>query len=135
MRTEKMHWPALAFEKLAGAQDLRQCYYGPGIPCLTVIDPKGAAVLQSKSDRDAREVLLQLQDLSVSGMLSLGTAAGRGCVRIYRAIRVSCCGRVGGGAVGVDSRRSGAWLRRCCPARAAFAPGDFECDRGADRPH
>jgi hypothetical protein len=30
---------------------------------LTVIDQKGAVVLQSKSDQDAKQVLKQLQDL------------------------------------------------------------------------
>jgi thiol-disulfide isomerase/thioredoxin len=63
MRTEKMQWPALAFEKVAGAEDLARLYSGHGIPCLTVIDSKGSVVLQSKSDQDASEVLRQLEDL------------------------------------------------------------------------
>ncbi len=63
MRTEKMRWPALAYEKVAGAQDLSRFYSGHGIPCLTVIDAKGTVVLQSKSDQDAKEVLQQFEDL------------------------------------------------------------------------
>lgn len=63
MKTEKMNWPALAFEKLALAHDLNGFYSGHGIPCLTVIDRKGAVVLQSKDDQDANEVLQQLLTL------------------------------------------------------------------------
>jgi thiol-disulfide isomerase/thioredoxin len=63
MRTEKMRWPALAFENVASSQDLERFYSGHGIPCLTVIDIKGKVVLQSKSDQDAKEVLQQLEDL------------------------------------------------------------------------
>jgi thiol-disulfide isomerase/thioredoxin len=63
MRHTKMKWPALAFDKVAGADDLKKFYSGYGIPCLTVIDQKGAVVLQSKSDQDATRVLKQLQDL------------------------------------------------------------------------
>jgi|HubBroStandDraft_1064217.scaffolds.fasta_scaffold168096_2 thiol-disulfide isomerase/thioredoxin len=63
MRHTKMKWPALAFDKVAGADDLKKFYSGYGIPCLTVIDQKGAVVLQSKSDQDAKTVLKQLQDL------------------------------------------------------------------------
>jgi thiol-disulfide isomerase/thioredoxin len=59
----KMNWPALAFDKVAGADDLKKFYSGSGIPCLTVIDQKGTVVLQSKSDQDAVQVLKQLQDL------------------------------------------------------------------------
>jgi thiol-disulfide isomerase/thioredoxin len=63
MRHVKMKWPALAFDKVAGADDLKKFYSGDGIPCLTVIDQKGAVILQSKSDQDANQVLKQLQDL------------------------------------------------------------------------
>ena len=63
MRHVKMKWPALAFDKVAAAEDLKRFYSGDGIPCLTVIDQKGAVVLQSKSDQDAAQVLKQLQDL------------------------------------------------------------------------
>ena len=63
MRSEKMNWPALAFEKTAAAQDLKRFYSGHGIPCLTVIDSTGAIVLQSKDDQDANEVLQELQNL------------------------------------------------------------------------
>jgi thiol-disulfide isomerase/thioredoxin len=63
MRHTKMKWPALAFDKVAEAADLKKFYSGDGIPCLTVIDQKGAVVLQSKSDQDATQVLKQLQDL------------------------------------------------------------------------
>jgi len=63
MRSEKMTWPALRFEKVSQAQDLQKFYSGHGIPCLTVIDPSGAIVLQSKDDQDAKEVLASLQTL------------------------------------------------------------------------
>jgi len=63
MKSEKMRWPALAFEKVAGAQSLKKYYSGHGIPCLSVLDQKGNLVLQSKSDQDAREILKQLEDL------------------------------------------------------------------------
>jgi len=63
MQKEKMQWPAVAYDKMAGADDLNKYYSGHGIPCLTVLDPKGAVLLQSKSDQDAREVLQQLEDL------------------------------------------------------------------------
>jgi thiol-disulfide isomerase/thioredoxin len=62
MRHTKMNWPALAFDKVAKADDLKKYYSGSGIPCLTVIDQKGAVVLQSESDQDATKVLKQLQD-------------------------------------------------------------------------
>lgn len=60
MRSEKMKWPALAFNKITSATHLTRLYSGHGIPCLTVIDQTGAQVLQSKSDQDATEVLDQL---------------------------------------------------------------------------
>jgi thiol-disulfide isomerase/thioredoxin len=60
MQSEKMPWPALAFEKIAGAGDLKKFYSGHGYPCLTVIDSKGSILLQSKSDLDAKEILGQL---------------------------------------------------------------------------
>jgi thiol-disulfide isomerase/thioredoxin len=63
MRNEKMQWPALAFDKAVAAADLKKFYSGDGIPCLTILDQKGAVVLQSKSDKDAAKVLRQLQDL------------------------------------------------------------------------
>ena len=63
MQTEKMHWPAVAYDKMGSAEDLKKYYSGHGIPCLTVIDPKGTVVLQSKSDQDAKEVLKELDDL------------------------------------------------------------------------
>jgi len=58
-----MSWPALAFEKIEDAQDLKHLYSGHGIPCLTVVDSRGAMVLQSKDDQDGNDVLQQLQDL------------------------------------------------------------------------
>jgi nucleoredoxin len=63
MQKEKMQWPAVAYDKMASADDLNKYYSGHGIPCLTVLDPKGTVVLQTKSDQDAREVLQQLEDL------------------------------------------------------------------------
>jgi thiol-disulfide isomerase/thioredoxin len=63
MRHTKMKWPALAFDKVAAADDLKKYFSGYGIPCLTVIDQKGAVVLQSKTDQDANQILKQLQDL------------------------------------------------------------------------
>jgi nucleoredoxin len=32
MRSEKMRWPALAFDKIAGAEALKKYYSGQGIP-------------------------------------------------------------------------------------------------------
>jgi thiol-disulfide isomerase/thioredoxin len=66
MRSEKMKWPALAFDKLDSAQDLQRYYSGHGIPCLTVIDSTGKVVLQSKDDQDANEVLQALQNLLIA---------------------------------------------------------------------
>jgi thiol-disulfide isomerase/thioredoxin len=63
MRSEKMKWPTLAFDKVAAAADLKKFYSGHGIPCLTILDQKGVVVLQSTSDKDAAKVLRQLQDL------------------------------------------------------------------------
>jgi nucleoredoxin len=63
MTAEKMTWPALAFDKIATADDLERLYSGHGIPCLTVLDSDGKIVLQSKNDQDANEVLEQLQEL------------------------------------------------------------------------
>jgi thiol-disulfide isomerase/thioredoxin len=64
MRSEKMKWPALDFNKVTAAPDLTQYYSGHGIPCLSVLDRNGKLVLQSKSDQDAAEVLGQLQRLT-----------------------------------------------------------------------
>ena len=64
MSGEKMPWPALAFAKQENAKDLKKYYSDHGIPCLTVIDPKGTVVLQSKSDQDATEVLKELRELA-----------------------------------------------------------------------
>lgn len=63
MQTEKMQWPALAFEKIKGAEDLNKLYSGHGIPCLTIVNSKGEVMLQSKSDQDANEVLKEFQEL------------------------------------------------------------------------
>lgn len=63
MRSERMKWPALAFDKMSQPNDLKKYYSHRGIPCLSVIDQKGTVVLQSKSDQDAAEVLKQLKDL------------------------------------------------------------------------
>jgi nucleoredoxin len=63
MTTEKMTWPAIAFDKTETAEDLKKYYSSHGIPCLSVIDSKGKLVLQSKSDQDAHDVLKELQDL------------------------------------------------------------------------
>jgi thiol-disulfide isomerase/thioredoxin len=67
MRTDKMKWPALAFDKLGEAQDLKKYFSSKGIPCLSVIDPEGKVVLQSKSDQDAAEVLRELEELIKKG--------------------------------------------------------------------
>jgi nucleoredoxin len=66
MKTEKMPWPALAFSKIAGAEDLNKFYSGKGIPCLTVIDPKGNILKQSTSDQDAAEILKSVVGTSQS---------------------------------------------------------------------
>lgn len=63
MQTEKMKWPALAFDKVASAEDLQKYYSGKGIPCLSVIDQKGEMVLQSKTDQDAQDILARLERL------------------------------------------------------------------------
>lgn len=63
MKKENMKWPALAFDKVAAAEDLKKYYSGKGIPCLSIIDQKGTLVLQSKSDQDGAEVLQELQAL------------------------------------------------------------------------
>jgi thiol-disulfide isomerase/thioredoxin len=63
METEKMAWPAVSFEKMARAADLKRFYSGHGIPCLTVIDRQGTVVLQSKNDQDAAEVLKEIEAL------------------------------------------------------------------------
>jgi thiol-disulfide isomerase/thioredoxin len=63
MKTEKMIWPAIAFDKIGTADDLKKYYSGHGIPCLSVIDLHGKLILQSKSDQDAQEILKGLQDL------------------------------------------------------------------------
>ena len=63
MKTEGMTWPALAFDRIGAAEDLKKFYSGRGIPCLSVIDRQGKLVLQSKSDQDAGEVLKALQEL------------------------------------------------------------------------
>jgi thiol-disulfide isomerase/thioredoxin len=63
MQTEKMNWPALAFDKVEHADDLQKFHTGKGIPWLTVIDPNGEILLQSTSDKDALEVLDRLQQL------------------------------------------------------------------------
>ena len=63
MKTEAMTWPALAFDRIGAAEDLKKLYSGHGIPCLSVIDRKGKLVLQSKSDQDAQEVLKALLEL------------------------------------------------------------------------
>ena len=62
MKAENMNWPAIAFDKVGAAEDLKKYYSGHGIPCLSVIDPEGKLVLQSQSDQDALEVLKQLKD-------------------------------------------------------------------------
>ena len=67
MRSEKMPWPALAFDKVSKAEDLQRFYSGHGIPCLTVIDSSGAIVLQSKDDQDAKEVLESLEQKIAKG--------------------------------------------------------------------
>ncbi|SPE56729.1 exported hypothetical protein [Verrucomicrobia bacterium] len=62
MQNEKMKWPAVEFEKVAQAADLKKYYSGHGIPCLTVIGPDGSVVLQSKDDQDAKEILKELEN-------------------------------------------------------------------------
>ena len=63
MRGEGMTWPAVAFHKMAAAQDLKKFYSGNGIPCLTIIDRRGRILLQSSSDQDAAQLLEQFQEL------------------------------------------------------------------------
>ena len=63
MRAEKMSWPALGFDKMASATDLRKYHSGKGIPWLSIIDSEGQVVLQSKNDQDAAQVLRGLEDL------------------------------------------------------------------------
>ena len=63
MQSEKMKWPAVAFEKLASASDLKKFYSEKGIPWLAVLDREGHLVLQSKSDQDAAEVLKEVEHL------------------------------------------------------------------------
>jgi len=63
MKTEGMTWPAVAFDRIGAAEDLKKFYSGHGIPCLSVIDRAGKLVLQSKSDQDAQEVLKALLEL------------------------------------------------------------------------
>lgn len=63
MQTEKIQWPALAFEKAQSAEDLKKLYSGHGIPCLTIINSNGKVVLQSKSDQDANDVLKELHEM------------------------------------------------------------------------
>ena len=63
MSSEKMTWPALAFEKIGAAQDLTRFYSSNGIPCLTLIDRQGTVLLQSKDDQDAKGVLKQVENL------------------------------------------------------------------------
>jgi thiol-disulfide isomerase/thioredoxin len=63
MKAEKMAWPALAFDKIESADDLKKFYSGHGIPCLSIIDPSGKLILQSRSDQDAADVLRELQEL------------------------------------------------------------------------
>ncbi len=46
MREANMPWPAIDFQKLAGATDLRK-YAGNGIPCLVLIDSTGKVVSNS----------------------------------------------------------------------------------------
>lgn len=60
MRDEQMPWPALAFGKIAGAEDLSRLYSGKGIPCLTVINREGKVLKQSESDQDAAGILASL---------------------------------------------------------------------------
>jgi len=63
MTSEKMRWPALAFDKVDGAEDFKKLYSGHGIPCLTVVDRRGTVVLQSKTDQDAKEMLKKLREM------------------------------------------------------------------------
>jgi nucleoredoxin len=63
MKTERMAWPALSFEKISAAKDISRYFPGHGIPCLTVIDSKGNILLQSKSDQDAGDILQDLLKL------------------------------------------------------------------------
>ena len=63
---EKMQWPALAFDKLPVSLDISNYHAGRGIPWLSVIDRKGTVLLHSESDKDATNVLAQLQRLIAS---------------------------------------------------------------------
>ena len=73
MRKEKMKCPALVFDKVAAADDLKKYYSGKGIPCLSVIDQKGVLVLQSTNDQDAGEVLKPFVVLVEKGELTGGS--------------------------------------------------------------
>lgn len=46
MRDDKMPWPAIDYQKLAGKEAIRK-YMGDGIPCLVVIDATGKVVSDS----------------------------------------------------------------------------------------
>ncbi|HLH52144.1 MAG TPA: thioredoxin-like domain-containing protein [Verrucomicrobiae bacterium] len=62
MRSEKMRWPAVAFNK-AKDRDLNRFYSGHGIPCLTLVDQAGHILIQSKDDQDGQEVLARIEQL------------------------------------------------------------------------
>jgi hypothetical protein len=64
IQMEKMNWPALAFDKVAGATDLKKLHSGHGIPCLTILDRQGKVLAQSKSDQDGEVVLKELLNLA-----------------------------------------------------------------------
>lgn len=46
MREDRMAWPALKYEARSGAEELMR-YGGPGIPCLVLVDDKGAVLSDS----------------------------------------------------------------------------------------
>lgn len=46
MREDRMAWPALNYEARSGAAELMR-YGGPGIPCLVLVDDKGAVLSDS----------------------------------------------------------------------------------------
>jgi thiol-disulfide isomerase/thioredoxin len=64
---EGMRWPAVAYDKVAGAADLNRYHPNKSIPWLAVIDRSGTVLLHSESDKDAAEVLKQLEAKIESG--------------------------------------------------------------------
>jgi nucleoredoxin len=65
MRDEKMPWPALSYDKIAGNQGLLK-YAGAGIPCLVVVDDTGKVIFDTYAGKNYRgpdAVLAELDQL------------------------------------------------------------------------